>query len=203
MNILLGFANALSRDFAQQNLASAQPQFNIITASTLAECISVIEDEEPVHLVALDLAMPDMGGVKGFRKFKSQSSRDLPVAVIGPKARHHEIKELLLAGAAGYLPYSLSAEALVCALNLIAAGETFLPSDVMNDDASSAVLHRLTGREQQVLSGLLAGRSNKEIADQLHLSEVTIKHHLKGLRSKLGARNRTHAVCRAIELGIG
>jgi DNA-binding NarL/FixJ family response regulator len=52
------------------------------------------------------------------------------------------------------------------------------------------------------LSGLLAGISNKEIARNLNLSEVTIKHYLKSLRSKLGARNLKRAVCRAIELGI-
>ena len=52
------------------------------------------------------------------------------------------------------------------------------------------------------MHGLLAGHSNKEIARAHGLSEVTIKHHLKSLRAKLGARNRTHAVCRAIELGI-
>ena len=50
--------------------------------------------------------------------------------------------------------------------------------------------------------GLLSGQSNKEIARTHGVSEVTIKHHLKSLRSKLGARNRTHAVCRAVELGI-
>ena len=60
----------------------------------------------------------------------------------------------------------------------------------------------LTGREHDVLSGLLAGSSNKEIARSLNLSEVTIKRHLKSLRSKLGAKNRTNAVYRAIELGI-
>ena len=60
----------------------------------------------------------------------------------------------------------------------------------------------LTGSEHDVLSGLLAGSSNKEIVHSLNLSEVTIKHHLKSLRSKLGAKNRTYAVCRAIELGI-
>ena len=61
---------------------------------------------------------------------------------------------------------------------------------------------QLTGRKHDVLSGFLAGISNKEIARSLNLSEVTIKHHLKSLRSKLGTKNRTHAVCRAIELGI-
>ena len=53
-----------------------------------------------------------------------------------------------------------------------------------------------------MLAGLLAGHSNKEIARKHGLSEVTVKHHLKSLRGKLGAKNRTHAVCRAIELGI-
>ena len=70
------------------------------------------------------------------------------------------------------------------------------------DDALQFNNQFLTGRENDVLSGLLTESFNKEIARHLNLSEVTIKHHLKSLRSKLGARNRTHAVCRAIKLGI-
>ena len=70
------------------------------------------------------------------------------------------------------------------------------------DDALQSNNQFLTGREHDVLSGLLAGNSNKEIAHNLNLGEVTIKHHLKRLRSKLGTRNRTLAVCRAIKLGI-
>ena len=61
---------------------------------------------------------------------------------------------------------------------------------------------RLTRREHDMLSGLRAGLSNKEIADKLQLSEVTVKHHVKSLRGKLGARNRVHAICCAIELQI-
>ena len=88
------------------------------------------------------------------------------------------------------------------AIKLIAAGEVFVPADMMADDTFQSNNQFLTGREHDVLSGLLAGSSSKEIAHNLNLSEVTIKHHLKSLRSKLGERNRTHAVCRAIELGI-
>ena len=69
------------------------------------------------------------------------------------------------------------------------------------DDALQSNNQFLTGREHDVLSGLLTESSNKEIARNLSLSEVTIKHHLKSLRSKLGARNLKRAVCRAIELG--
>jgi DNA-binding NarL/FixJ family response regulator len=60
----------------------------------------------------------------------------------------------------------------------------------------------LTRREQHMLDGLRAGLSNQEIADDWQLSVVTVKHHIKSLRSKLGARNRVHAVCRANELQI-
>mgnify|MGYP000193743013 FL=1 len=70
------------------------------------------------------------------------------------------------------------------------------------DDSLQSNNQFLTGREHDVLSGLLGGSSSKENARNLSLSEVTIKHHLKSLRSKLGARERTHAVCRAIKLGI-
>jgi DNA-binding NarL/FixJ family response regulator len=77
-----------------------------------------------------------------------------------------------------------------------------LPADMIADDALQSNNQFITGCDHNVLSGLLAGSSNKEIARNLDLNEVTIKHHLKSLRSKLGACNRTHAVCRAIELGI-
>ena len=84
------------------------------------------------------------------------------------------------------------------------AGETYVPVEMMarNEPVRSRNSNYLTGRERDILKGLLAGQSNKEIARVHGLSEVTIKHHLKSLRSKLGARNRTHAVCRAIGLGI-
>ena len=70
------------------------------------------------------------------------------------------------------------------------------------DDALQFKNQFITGCEHDVLLGLLGGSSIREIARDLNLSEVTVKYHLKSLRSKLGARNRTHAVCSAIELGI-
>ena len=126
----------------------------------------------------------------------------MPVAVIESDVGGGEARDLLLAGAAGYLPYSLSADALIGAIKLIAAGEIFVPVDMMTANSEATGDRLLTKRERQVLTGLLAGQSNREIADQLSLSEATIKHHLEGLRSKLDAKNRAHAVCSAIELGL-
>ena len=70
------------------------------------------------------------------------------------------------------------------------------------DDALQFNNQFLTGRENDVLSGLLTESFHKEIARNLSLSEVMIQHHLKSLRSKLGARNLKHVACRAIKLGI-
>ena len=111
------------------------------------------------------------------------------------------VRDMLIAKASGYLTYSMSSGAILNAIKLIASGEIFVPADMIDEDiyANSRFLTRC---EHDVLSGLFAGSSNKEIARKLNLSEVTIKHHLKSLQSKLNARNRTHAVCRAIELGI-
>ena len=116
----------------------------------------------------------------------------------------NEIRDYLTAGAAGYLTYSISAKALLAGLRMINVGEVYVPAEILaqEEQVTRTGRHWLTGRERDVLNGLLSGQSNKEIARAHGLSEVTIKHHLKSLRSKLGARNRTHAVCRAIELGI-
>ena len=85
---------------------------------------------------------------------------------------------------------------------MLAAGERYLPADMVVRRGVPAGDIILTMREHDVLSGLQSGLSNKEIADNLSLSEVTVKHHIKRLRGKLGAWNRVHAVCRANELDI-
>ena len=79
--------------------------------------------------------------------------------------------------------------ALVSALRLIADGESSIPATLATELAHRADQPRLTRREHDMLSGLRAGLSNKEIADKLQLSEVTVKHHVKSLGGKLGARN--------------
>ena len=83
-----------------------------------------------------------------------------------------------------------------------AAATIFVPVDMMNASSEEAMERPLTKRARGFLPGLIAGQSNRKIANHLGLSEVTIKHHLKGLRSKLGAKKRALAVRLAIELGL-
>jgi DNA-binding NarL/FixJ family response regulator len=182
MNILLGYASAISREFAQLHLGRNYADLHITTAGSFDDCLELVKDFQTLDFVGLDLEMPDMEGIRGFKKMRKAIGQKVPVAVMGPVTKGHEAQELLMAGAA--------------------VGEFVVPADMLKAKGRMTRSNMLTKREREVLSGLLAGKRNREIALQLGLSEVTIKHHLKGLRSKLGAKNRTHAVCRAIALGI-
>ena len=204
MKIILGYQNSLCRSFLREHLAGSDVSLTILVAGTVREAVQIAAEEGHIVAAALDLELPDMNGLDGLSQMKGQLGTELPVALIGPKCTTAQLRHYLDQGAAGYLPYSLAPDALLAALRVIATGEPYAPVDMMaKDDVPDQKRNGwLTGRERDVLNGFLAGQSNKEIAREHGLSEVTIKHHLKSLRSKLRARNRTHAVCRAIELGI-
>ena len=204
MKILLGYENALCRSFLQEHLAKSEMDLNIITAGSVRELGQIAAKHGKIDVVALDLELPDMNGLDGLLQTKSQFGEEVPVALIGPKCTNMQLRQYFDQGAAGYLPCTLAPDALMAALRMISAGEAYAPVELLSRDETQDNRRGnwLTGRERDVLNGLLAGQSNKEIAREHDLSEVTIKHHLKSLRSKLRARNRTHAVCRAVELGI-
>ena len=114
-------------------------------------------------------------------------------------------EEALEAGAAGFLPKTMAARSLRNAVRFMAAGETFAPVSFMaqkEDDPAHAFDELLTDREKQVLIGLTKAQSNKAIARDLDLQEVTVKLHVKTLSRKLNARNRTHAALIAKEAGF-
>lgn len=202
MRLLLAYENSLSRDFAARHLGAADPEVAITTAASLAESLELADQLSSLDAVALDLEMPDMEGLAGLRRFRQKCRHSAPIALMHSTAGTITANGLIAAGGAGFLPYQMRPEALLGALRLLAAGERYLPADMVMGRGVPTSDIILTMREHDVLSGLRSGLSNKEIADNLSLSEVTVKHHIKSLRGKLGARNRVHAVCRANELDI-
>ena len=206
MRILFGYANGVCRDFVQNHLLNDLSKIQVMTASTLGQSIEMAGDAKDLDVVALDLNMPDMNGVQGISPMRKVFKKDVPIALMDHALNQKQMRDALRVGAAGFLPYSMASDALLSALRLIASGEIFIPvtdTDNVQFTKSSPKEKFLSSREREVLDGLLSGHSNRQIADRIGLSEVTIKYHLKSLRSKLGARNRTHAALRAIELGIG
>jgi DNA-binding NarL/FixJ family response regulator len=206
MRILFGYANGVCRDFVQNHLLDDLSKIQVMTASTLGQAIELAGDARDLDVVALDLNMPDMNGLQGLSRMRKVLKKDVPIALMDHALNQKQMRDALRVGAAGFLPYSMASDALLGALRLMASGEIFIPvtdTDNVQFTKSSPREKFLSSREREVLDGLLSGHSNRQIADRIGLSEVTIKYHLKSLRSKLGARNRTHAALRAIELGIG
>ena len=148
--------------------------------------------------------MPGMNGLQGLAK-ALELTGGRPVAIISGCASRSIAEEALAAGAMGFLPKSMAAKSLIHAIRFMAAGEKYAPIDFMNskDEASSnPITAQLTKREQEVLKGLMKCLSNKEIARDVELQEVTVKLHVKTLCRKINARNRTHAAMIAKEAGL-
>ena len=205
MNILLAYQNNLCRSFLKNTLSGSEQFFSISVAGSVEETKNLVSNGKQFDLIALYINLPDIVIEKNLHELKNLIEYQAGFALIGPHYSQDEFQKYILLDILGYLPYSLSPEALVGALRIMVAGETYFPTIFDNEGSVSSKDHfsrLLTNREKEVLNGLLHGQSNKEMARIHDLSEVTIKHHLKSLRSKLGAKNRTHAVCRAIELGL-
>ncbi len=167
-------------------------------------------------LVLLDLQMPGMHGVQGFAVFRD-AYPDVPVVLMSGVAETEDVRRVMDLGAHGYFPKTMSGRAILKAIDLILAGEKFVPLDPVtnwlmpshhDDDTQrqEQKLHvnsfRLTPREKDVLELLCQGLSNKDISDQLGLQIVTIKLHIRGICRKLAVTNRTQAALKASSLGL-
>jgi DNA-binding NarL/FixJ family response regulator len=108
----------------------------------------------------------------------------------------------LKAGAVGYLLKSLIRTELLEAIRSVHMGRRRIPPDIAADLAEHAGEDTLSGRELDVLKRVAAGNSNRQVAEQLSVSEDTVKAHMKSISSKLGASGRTHAVAIALKRGI-
>jgi DNA-binding NarL/FixJ family response regulator len=113
-----------------------------------------------------------------------------------------DIYKALQAGAQGYVLKNSTGELLIPALRAVAAGQRWIPRDVAQRLALRKCFEELTARELEVLEQIAGGLANKEIADVLQISELTVKGHLKSILGKLRVADRTEAVTAAIQRGI-
>lgn len=216
MHFLIADDHKLVSDALAEYLKFLDPDLHVMQAATLGEAIDKIDESEYVDLILLDLRMPGMHGVEGLTSMRSRFP-EIPVVMISGVAGHQEIADALDRGAAGFIPKDLSGPAMVKALELILTGETYVPfkfvsgGDLLqgslgrhgqSSGGADNPLNKLTAREREVLSLVMKGRSNKEIARELGVKAVTAAFHLKGVCTKLGVSNRTQAAAAALRLGL-
>ncbi|MFT7593983.1 MAG: two-component system nitrate/nitrite response regulator NarL [Paracoccaceae bacterium] len=203
MRVLIADDHDLLRDTLVLFLQS-QSDIETSTAADLAGACKLIETQEPYDLVLLDLNMPGMNGLDGLKHALALKGGQR-VALLSGEATREIAEQALEAGAAGFVPKTLPAKSMINAVKFMAMGEQYAPIDFMtavDETPSHPLADKLTPRELQVLKGLTEGKSNKEIARDLDITEPTVKLHMKTLYRKVGAANRTQAALIAREAGL-
>jgi DNA-binding NarL/FixJ family response regulator len=189
-------------------MLETQPDFEISgEAGTGQDALALVANSDP-DVLLLDLEMPGLDGVHVLQRLRENGARTR-IIIFTVFDTDERIIAAVEAGAAGYLLKGSPRAQVFDAVRQVAAGGSLLAPV-----ATSAVLRRvrgeleqaqspaLTPREHNVLSYLARGRSNKQIASTLNISERTVKFHVSSIITKLSAANRTDAVARAAQAGI-
>jgi DNA-binding NarL/FixJ family response regulator len=174
------------------------------------EALEAIKRERP-DVVLLDVVMPKKSGLEVVLSLRGDS-RAPPIVLLTTFDDDATLLAAVKAGARGYLLKDVSLERLTDAVRAVAAGETMIRPAVteralrslerLAPDFEAHVSDPLTAREVEILRLIAGGYSNREIADTLGTAEGTVKNHASSIMSKLGVRDRTRAVLKALELGL-
>jgi len=164
------------------------------------QAIELYRQHKP-DITLMDLRMPVLGGVDAIAQIRQQFP-DARIIVLTTYDGDEDIYRALQAGAQGYLLKDMFFEELEDAIRKVHAGARSLPPVVAERLAERMGGSELTVRELEVLQEIVNGKSNKEIASALRISEATVKSHINNILGKLGVTDRTQAATRALQRGI-
>lgn len=172
----------------------------VAEAADGAQAIELYTKFQP-DLALMDTRMPVKDGIEATVEIRKRfpTARILMLTAFDGDA---DIRRALDAGVQGYVLKNSTGDKLIPALRAVAGGERWLPADVNAQLASRKSFEQLTPRELEVLHELAKGLANKQIADVLHITEYTVKDHVKNVLAKLRVADRTEAVAVALQRGI-
>ncbi|MFE0458211.1 response regulator [Kitasatospora sp. NPDC058965] len=217
LRVVIADDQALVRTGFRMILASQGIEV-VAEAADGAQAVSAVRRTRP-DVVLMDIRMPELDGLEATRRILADGDSPPRVIVLTTFDLDHYVYAALSAGASGFLLKDVSPEHLVAAVRMVQSGDAllaptitrrlvarFAPREERPAAPDPAAQHRglasLTARETEVLQQLARGRSNAELAADLHLSEATVKTHVARTLAKLGLRDRVQAVVLAYETGL-
>lgn len=215
MNILIADDHTFIRSGLQDNLQKILPQAVIFNADSAAQSLQLAAQNIDFRLAIVDLFMPDMDGFIFLRKL-CNSHPELPVIVISATEDPAHVRKVLDLGAMGFIPKSSSTQQFNNVVHVVLSGGTHIPENfaaTLNSDQAHSVnseadadamqlKRQLTLRQKEILAKLGEGKSNKQIARELLVSENTVKVHVSSILKVLNLDNRTQAGIAAEKLNL-
>jgi len=214
LKLLVVEDHALVREGLVRLLAQVEPGVTVVDSPDFESALNVLDASGEFDLVLLDLALPGIDGFAGLDILRRRYPA-MPVAVVSAFDDVPTITRVLNLGASGFIPKAFSGEALLSAVREVLDGNIFRPigqSAGATLDAETPIPPvkkgvrpdevGLTDRQAQVLALMVRGLSNREIADQLGLSEGTVKIHATAVFKTLDVSSRTQALVAVARYGI-
>lgn len=182
-------------------IIGSRPDFELMAeAESGKQAIEFFETYRP-DITLLDLKLPDIHGVDVIKAIRTIQP-EARIIVLTTYLGDIQALQALKAGASGYLSKATLRRDLVESIRAVHAGERLVQTEVARDLAQHAADEVLTNREVEILKLIADGCSNKLVADRLHISEETVKGHVRNVLHKLKANDRTHAVTIALHRGF-
>jgi DNA-binding NarL/FixJ family response regulator len=182
-------------------MIGTEPDMKLVAeARSGDEALRLFRDHRP-DVTLMDLRMPGLNGVEAIRAIRREFPQSRFI-VLTTYDGDEDIYRALQAGAQAYLLKDMLCDEILTAIRAVHAGHRRIPAEVGTRLAERMSGLELSGREQEVLELVVKGKSNKEIASQLDITEATVKGHLTNILSKLGVTDRTQAAITALRRGL-
>ncbi|MEQ8677040.1 MAG: response regulator transcription factor [Aggregatilineales bacterium] len=172
-------------------------------ASNGEEAVAVAAEVKP-DVILMDVVMPKLNGIEATRAILAHNPNVKIIALTSFTDNENLVQEALSAGASGYFFKDVNVNELANAVYTVVEGNVAMASDatrllVKASNTPRPVEIHLTEREKEVLGLMIAGRNNREIADELIISRATVKFHVSSILSKLSVTTRTEAAAIAVQ----
>ena len=203
MKILIADDHALFREGMRHVLDDLAQPLTVLEAADCQHTLQHAMQHPDLDLVLLDLYMPGEDGFTALEFFASRFPAT-PVVILSASDRRRDMQRALDLGAMGFIPKDTSGPVMLGALNLVLSGGIYIPPSMIRNEHPPTPgdgyknESGLTPRQLEVLSLLVEGGANKEIAQRLNLAEATVKMHVTAILKSLNVNNRTRAA-RAVE----